>query len=78
MLGVAVFVFAYYTAWTFVVPFLDELHFLNAYFPPLEWAIRIPVVLLVLGSLAVGTFVGNVLLKNAAKEKAKAKSKKLA
>ncbi|OBA19256.1 dolichol phosphate-mannose biosynthesis regulatory, partial [Metschnikowia bicuspidata var. bicuspidata NRRL YB-4993] len=75
MLGVATAVFSYYTAWVFLVPFLDEGSILQGYFLPREYAIKLPILLLLIAALAVGTFVGNVMIKNAKKEKAK-KSKK--
>lgn len=75
MLAVATGVFTYYTAWVFLLPFLDSDNFLKNFFLPREYAIRLPLLLLLLAVLAVGSFVGNVLIKNAQKEKLK-KSKK--
>lgn len=75
MLAVATGVFSYYTAWVFLLPFLDEDNILQSFFLPRDYAIKLPLLLLVLAILAVGTFVGNVLIKNAEKEKLK-KSKK--
>jgi dolichol phosphate-mannose biosynthesis regulatory protein len=57
-------------------PFVDEPHLLYSFFPPREWAIRIPVILLLLGSTVVGTFIGLVMLRAAQKEKAKQQAKK--
>ncbi|ODQ81570.1 hypothetical protein BABINDRAFT_22307, partial [Babjeviella inositovora NRRL Y-12698] len=71
MLGAATFVFAYYTTWTFILPFVSETHFLNLFFLPREWAIRIPVFLLLVATLGVGTFIGKTVIKSAQKEKAK-------
>lgn len=75
MLAVATGVFSYYTAWVFLLPFLDEDNILQSFFLPRSYAIKLPLVLLVLAILAVGTFVGKVLIKNAEKERLK-KSKK--
>lgn len=75
MLAVATGVFGYYTAWVFLLPFLDEDNFLQSFFLPRDYAIKLPLLLLVLAILGVGSFVGNVLLKNAEKERLK-KSKK--
>ncbi|SGZ48770.1 CIC11C00000001600 [Sungouiella intermedia] len=75
MLAVATGVFSYYTAWVFLLPFLDDDNILQSLFLPRDYAIKLPILLLVLAILAVGTFVGRVLLKNAEKEKLK-KSKK--
>ncbi|KAK6202580.1 dolichol phosphate-mannose biosynthesis regulatory [Scheffersomyces amazonensis] len=75
MLGVAIAVFAYYSVWVFVLPFVDESSILTYLFLPREYAIKLPLLLLVVAGLGVGTFVGNVLIKKAQKEKLK-KSKK--
>ncbi|KAF8003458.1 hypothetical protein HF325_002703 [Metschnikowia pulcherrima] len=75
MLGVATAVFSYYTAWVFLVPFLDTDSMLQSFFLPRDYAIKLPILLLLLAALAVGTFIGNVMIKNAEKEKLK-KSKK--
>lgn len=75
MLAVATAVFAYYTAWVFVLPFVDETSILYSFFLPRDYAIKIPILLVLIAGLGVGTFVGNVLIKSAQKEKLK-KSKK--
>lgn len=75
MLAVAAGVFAYYTIWVFVLPFIDDSSFLNAFFLPRDYAIKLPILLLLIAGVGVGTFVGNVLIKNAEKERLK-KSKK--
>lgn len=71
MLGVAIAVFTYYTAWVFVLPFLDESNFLNSLFLPRDYAIKLPLLLLLVAGLGVGTFIGRTLIKKAEKEKAK-------
>lgn len=76
MLVVATIVFAYYTAWTFLLPFIDEDSVLQNFFLPREWAIRIPATLLVLGGSAVSLFIGSVLIKSSKKAKAKAAASK--
>ena len=76
MLLVATIVFAYYSLWTFVVPFLDDDSSVAQLFPPREWIIRIPAILLVLGTAAVGTFVGSVMMKKEKKSAAKNSVKK--
>lgn len=77
MLSVAIAVFSYYTAWVFVVPFVADDSVLHNFFLPRDYAIKLPFLLLVLSAVAVGSFVGNVLIKKAQKEKLK-KSKKSA
>lgn len=55
---------------------------LQNFFLPRVWAIRIPVILILLGSAVVGSFLGMVMIrsnrKKAAKAKAAAASKKKA
>lgn len=75
MLAVATAVFVYYSAWVFVLPFVDESNILQNFFLPRDYAIKIPVLLLLIAGLGVGSFIGNVLIKKAQKEKLK-KSKK--
>lgn len=68
-------VFSYYTAWVFLLPFLDDDNVLQGFFLPREYAIKLPLLLLSIGFLAVGSFIGKVLVNNSQKEKLK-KSKK--
>lgn len=74
MLGVAAFVFTYYTAWVFVLPFIIEDNILNQFFLPRDYAIKLPILLLFIAALGVGTFVGKVLIKNQQKQKSKKKA----
>ncbi|RCK57681.1 Dolichol phosphate-mannose biosynthesis regulatory protein [Candida viswanathii] len=74
MLGVAAFVFIYYTAWVFVLPFIDEDNYLNQFFLPRDYAIKLPLLLLLIAGVGVGVFVGKVLVKNQQKQKSKKKS----
>ncbi|KAJ4144710.1 hypothetical protein LMH87_003582 [Akanthomyces muscarius] len=82
MLVAATVVFLYYTVWTLLMPFVDDDHPLQNLFLPRVWAIRIPVILILLGSAVVGSFLGMVMIrsnrKKAAKAKAAAASKKKA
>lgn len=74
MLAVAAVVFTYYTAWVFVLPFVDEDNILNSFFLPREYAIKLPLLLLAIAGLGVGTFVGKVLVKNQQKKNSKKKA----
>jgi len=56
-------------------PFVDEDHPLQSLFPPRVWAIRIPVVLILLGSAVVGSFLGVVMIQSNKKKAAKMKKK---
>ncbi|KAL5092682.1 hypothetical protein Trisim1_001236 [Trichoderma cf. simile WF8] len=55
-------------------PFVDDDHPLQNLFLPRKWAIRIPVILLLLGSAVVGSFVGMVMIRSNQKKAAKAKA----
>lgn len=55
-------------------PFVDSDHPLHAYFPPRVWAIRIPVILILIGSAVVGSFLGVVMIRSNRKKAAKAKA----
>ncbi|WFD33610.1 Dolichol phosphate-mannose biosynthesis regulatory protein [Malassezia cuniculi] len=71
LLAVASFVFVYYTLWAIVTPFFPDDAFIQSYFPPRVWAVRLPALILVVGLSVIGAFVGSVLRKQAiaAKEK---------
>ncbi|EGV63512.1 Dolichol phosphate-mannose biosynthesis regulatory protein [Yamadazyma tenuis] len=71
MLGVAVAVFVYYSTWVLVLPFVDDSSFLQSFFLPRDYAIKLPLLLLLIGGVAVGSFVGSVLIKESNKKKAK-------
>ena len=55
-------------------PFVDPDHPLHDLFPPRVWAIRIPVILTLLGSAVVGSFLGIVMIKGSRKKAVKAKA----
>jgi dolichyl-phosphate mannosyltransferase polypeptide 2 regulatory subunit len=94
MLIVATTVFAYYTVWAILMvwnigfgscalltttqPFVDEEHPLHSLFPPRVWAIRIPVILILLGSAVVGSFLSVVMIRSNRKKALKAKQAKKA
>lgn len=75
MLAVASAVFTYYTIWVFVLPFVDDSNILQNFFLSRDYAIKLPFLLLLIAALGIGSFIGNVLIKSAEKEKLK-KSKK--
>ena len=70
---------SYMVTHTRLQPFVDSDHPLQNFFPPRVWAIRIPVILILLGSAVVGSFLSVVMIrsnrKKAAKAKAQAKKK---
>jgi dolichyl-phosphate mannosyltransferase polypeptide 2 regulatory subunit len=55
-------------------PFVDSDHPLQNIFPPRVWAIRIPVILILLGSAVVGSFLSVVMIRSNRKRAAKAKA----
>jgi dolichyl-phosphate mannosyltransferase polypeptide 2 regulatory subunit len=57
-------------------PFVDEDHPLQSLFPPRVWAIRIPVILMVLFTTVVGSFLSVVMIRSNRKKALKAKQKK--
>ncbi|KAG9318508.1 hypothetical protein JVU11DRAFT_599 [Chiua virens] len=54
-------------------PFFDKSSPIHDYFPPREWAIRLPAFLLVVGLSGIGWFVGSTILKEKAKKAQRAK-----
>ncbi|KAG2225819.1 dolichol phosphate-mannose biosynthesis regulatory [Phascolomyces articulosus] len=69
----AVAIFIYYTLWSLVMPFVDEDHPLQNYFPPWEYAIRIPLILLIVGLTVIFTFLGLAMAKSKNSQTKKAK-----
>jgi dolichyl-phosphate mannosyltransferase polypeptide 2 regulatory subunit len=53
-------------------PFVDDSHPIQSLFPPRVWAIRIPVILLLLGGAVVGSFLSVVMVRSNRKRAAKA------
>jgi dolichyl-phosphate mannosyltransferase polypeptide 2 regulatory subunit len=53
-------------------PFVDSDHPLQNFFPPRVWAIRIPVILVLLGCAVVGSFLSVVMIRSNRKKAAKA------
>ncbi|PSN63209.1 dolichyl-phosphate mannosyltransferas-like protein polypeptide 2 [Corynespora cassiicola Philippines] len=76
MLIAATAVFLYYTVWTLFMPFVDDGHVLHSLFPPRVWAIRIPVILIILFTTVVGSFLSVVMIRSNRKKALKAKQKK--
>lgn len=59
-----------------VQPFVDEDQALHSLFPPRVWAIRIPVILIVLFTTVVGSFLSVVMIRSNRKKALKAQQKK--
>jgi dolichyl-phosphate mannosyltransferase polypeptide 2 regulatory subunit len=60
----------------FIQPFVDDDHILHSLFLPRVWAIRIPVILIILGTTVVGSFLSVVMIRSNRKKALKAKQKK--
>jgi len=73
MLLAASVVFVYYTAWAILLPFFDPSSQLHDFFPPREWAIRLPAFILIIGLSAIGIFVGSTIVKENRRKALKAK-----
>jgi len=54
-------------------PFFAESSPIHSFFPPREWAVRIPAFLLVVGLTGIGAFVGNTIAKERRKQAEKAR-----
>jgi len=52
---------------------VDSPHPLQSFFPDRVWAIRIPVILILIGGAVVGSFLGVVMIKSNRKKAAKAR-----
>ncbi|MCO5555323.1 hypothetical protein L7F22_008869 [Adiantum nelumboides] len=63
MLFFSVLLFAYYTFWVIILPFVDEDHFVHKYFLPQQYAIIVPTFAGVTLVCFLTIFVGVVMLK---------------
>ncbi|XP_070614844.1 dolichol phosphate-mannose biosynthesis regulatory protein [Erythrolamprus reginae] len=61
--------FAYYTIWIIVLPFIESDHLVHKYFLPREYSVIIPVVAGLVLLLFIGTFIAIVMWKNQKSEK---------
>ncbi|KAG4305194.1 hypothetical protein PORY_001364 [Pneumocystis oryctolagi] len=64
MLFIASIIFIYYSIWTLIMPFVDKDHSLHNFFFPREWAIRIPVILLLTCFAIVTSFMALVMIRS--------------
>ncbi|KAF1353389.1 dolichol phosphate-mannose biosynthesis regulatory [Delphinella strobiligena] len=76
MLIASTAVFLYYTIWALIMPFVDPMHPSQSLFPPRVWAIRIPVILILVGGAVVGSFLSLVMIKSNRKKALKAQKAK--
>ncbi|KAJ7449838.1 dolichol phosphate-mannose biosynthesis regulatory [Mycena latifolia] len=73
MLLAAAVVFTYYTTWAMLLPFFDASSEIHGFFPAREWAVRLPAYILTVGVLAIGAFVGSIIIKENRKKAQRAR-----
>ncbi|ORZ18965.1 dolichol phosphate-mannose biosynthesis regulatory [Absidia repens] len=61
-------IFIYYTLWALVMPLLDEDNALQQYFPPFEYAIRLPFFTLLFGVAGIVAVFAYASAKQKAKQ----------
>uniref|UniRef100_A0A8C6YKJ5 Dolichol phosphate-mannose biosynthesis regulatory protein n=2 Tax=Elapinae TaxID=42168 RepID=A0A8C6YKJ5_NAJNA len=61
--------FAYYTVWIIILPFIESDHLVHKYFLPREYSVIIPVVAGLVLLLFIGTFITIVMWKNQKSDK---------
>ncbi|KAI8636835.1 dolichyl-phosphate mannosyltransferase polypeptide 2, partial [Parasitella parasitica] len=64
----SLFIFIYYSTWTFVVPFLNEDSILQKFFLPYEYAIYLPAAVLVAGVSFITAFFVKTTSQNKSKK----------
>ncbi|KDQ60797.1 hypothetical protein JAAARDRAFT_31777 [Jaapia argillacea MUCL 33604] len=75
MLLTAAVVFIYYTTWAILLPFFEPSSLVHQMFPPREWAVRLPALILVLGLTAIGIFIGSTIVKENRRKALKARQR---
>jgi dolichyl-phosphate mannosyltransferase polypeptide 2 regulatory subunit len=60
LFGVSLYL--YYTIWLLVMPFVDVGHPFHDLFPPREYAIKVPIVILIILATTVLTFLSLVMI----------------
>ncbi|KAI8992393.1 dolichyl-phosphate mannosyltransferase 2 regulatory subunit [Pilobolus umbonatus] len=57
-------IFTYYTVWVLIMPFVDEGHPSQQYFPAWKYAIEIPVLIMIAGLTVIFTFLALIMIKS--------------
>ncbi|CAB57919.1 dolichol-phosphate mannosyltransferase regulatory subunit Dpm2 [Schizosaccharomyces pombe] len=60
--------FLYYTIWVLIMPFVDNMNISQKLFLDREWAITIPVAVMLFGICLIGTFVSLLMIKSSKKK----------
>jgi len=69
MVGLAASIFAYYTVWILLLPFVDPEHAVQDFFPPRIYAVTVPIVAGVCVLIVLGIAVGVIMAKKKSKAK---------
>jgi len=69
LLCFALSIFAYYTLWVLIMPFVDVDHPLQAFFPAAEYAITVPIVAGIVVASFIVAFVALVMIKSRTSKK---------
>ncbi|XP_077161777.1 dolichol phosphate-mannose biosynthesis regulatory protein [Paroedura picta] len=64
LVAFSLILFAYYTVWIIVLPFIESDHIIHKYFLPREYSVIIPVAAGLLLLLFIGVFIAIVAWKN--------------
>ncbi|ODQ61292.1 hypothetical protein WICANDRAFT_28825 [Wickerhamomyces anomalus NRRL Y-366-8] len=56
--------FVYYLSWLFLTPFLDQDSIIQNLYPPIDYAIKIPLFLLLIAFVTIGTYVSLLLINS--------------
>ncbi|XP_042334176.1 dolichol phosphate-mannose biosynthesis regulatory protein [Sceloporus undulatus] len=64
LVAFSLLLFAYYTIWIIILPFIESEHLIHTFFLPREYSVIIPVVAGLLLLLFVGTFIAVISWKN--------------
>ncbi|XP_077778898.1 dolichol phosphate-mannose biosynthesis regulatory protein isoform X2 [Podarcis muralis] len=64
LVAFSLILFAYYTVWIIILPFIEVDHLIHKYFLPREYSVIIPVVAGLVLLLFIGTFIATITWKN--------------
>ncbi|MES1910744.1 MAG: hypothetical protein MHM6MM_003279 [Cercozoa sp. M6MM] len=64
LLSITLLGMAYYTFWVLILPFVDDDHFVQTFFPPVEWALRLPLAIFCAMLSFCVAFVGALMLRS--------------
>ncbi|NP_001165179.1 dolichyl-phosphate mannosyltransferase polypeptide 2, regulatory subunit L homeolog [Xenopus laevis] len=62
-------IFAYYTVWVILLPFIDNDHVIHSFFLPREYAVLLPLAVALVLLLFIGIFVTFIMWKSRSPKK---------